>query len=307
MGIAKLPPFERLRLLFLGVLLFPVKVLTAFSLIFFYYIICKLSKYFLAEQTRRKFTQEFGQRACMWLIYSIGFFQVRWVKLGNQQQASKQLEDGRIGGIVSNHVSWMDILLFIQRYFPAFVARAGTERIPVVGYISDMFGCLYIEREDLVKKKAGISVQLKQKMQSHFQDPESSNPCLIFPEGTTTNNSYLLPFKTGAFIAGLPLQPVVLKYEVGRVSAAWESIGAVRHLFLMLSNPTHKVTCYELPIYVPNQQEKEDPLLFAENVRKQMLEVGGFLSSQATLKDKRDYHKLLRSLEETNDSLQKQH
>jgi hypothetical protein len=38
-------------------------------------------------------------------------------------------------------------------------------------------------------------------------------------QGTTTNGEYLLPFKTGAFLAGLPVQPVVLKY--GKVCSAW--------------------------------------------------------------------------------------
>ena len=39
-----------------------------------------------------------------------------------------------------------------------------------------------------------------------------ARPLLLFPEGTTTNGRYLLPFKTGAFLAGQPLQPVVIRY-----------------------------------------------------------------------------------------------
>jgi hypothetical protein len=33
-------------------------------------------------------------------------------------------------------------------------------------------------------------------------------------QGTTTNGRYLLNFKTGAFLAGLPLQPVIIKYDL---------------------------------------------------------------------------------------------
>ena len=40
-------------------------------------------------------------------------------------------------------------------------------------------------------------------------------PILLFPEGTTTNGQYLLGFRTGSFIAGVPVQPIILKY--GRV------------------------------------------------------------------------------------------
>lgn len=32
-------------------------------------------------------------------------------------------------------------------------------------------------------------------------------------QGTTSNGDYLLPFKTGAFLAGVPVQPVVLHYH----------------------------------------------------------------------------------------------
>lgn len=64
-------------------------------------------------------------------------------------------------------------------------------------------------------------------------------------QGTTTNGQSLLNFKTGAFLAGAPVQPVVLKYAPGKVAPAWESIDALWHVFLMLAN-LHQVTCYEV-------------------------------------------------------------
>ena len=33
-----------------------------------------------------------------------------------------------------------------------------------------------------------------------------------FLQGTTTNGEYLLPFKSGAFLAGAPVQPVLIRY-----------------------------------------------------------------------------------------------
>lgn len=39
------------------------------------------------------------------------------------------------------------------------------------------------------------------------------------PQGTTSNGTCLLPFKTGAFLAGLPVQPVIIKYgKVGWIN-----------------------------------------------------------------------------------------
>ncbi len=41
-------------------------------------------------------------------------------------------------------------------------------------------------------------------------------------QGTTTNGDFLLPFKTGAFLAGAPVQPVILKYgKVCPLEAPW--------------------------------------------------------------------------------------
>ena len=39
---------------------------------------------------------------------------------------------------------------------------------------------------------------------------------LIFPEGTTTNGSQLVIFRTGAFAAGQPVQPVTLQRRLGQ-------------------------------------------------------------------------------------------
>jgi lysophosphatidylcholine acyltransferase/lyso-PAF acetyltransferase len=101
----------------------------------------------------------------------------------------------------------------------------------------------------------------------------NARPMLLFPEGTTTNGHYMLQFRKGAFLAGLPLQPVIIRYKVGRFSPSWETISAPRHIFLLLCNPVHSVTCFELPVYVPTPEEREDPKLFAENVRNMMVSI----------------------------------
>jgi hypothetical protein len=37
--------------------------------------------------------------------------------------------------VVSNHCGWADILIHMSRFFPAFVARDGTQNLPMVGLI----------------------------------------------------------------------------------------------------------------------------------------------------------------------------
>ncbi len=57
---------------------------------------------------------------------------------------------------------------------------------------------------------------------------------------------------------------------------------------------TH-VRCVQLPVYVPSEEEKKDPTLYAANVRAMMLRVGGFKPSAASLQDSRAYIALLQA------------
>ena len=60
---------------------------------------------------------------------------------------------------------------------------------------------------------------------------------IVRDKGTTTNGRYMLKFKRGAFLAGLPVQPVVLIYSSHWISPAWETITGPRHVRLLLSIP----------------------------------------------------------------------
>lgn len=61
--------------------------------------------------------------------------------------------------------------------------------------------------------RPGVGEQVRRRMLHSWAHPEEEHrPMLLFPEGTTSSGARLLPFKTGAFLAGLPVQPVILKY-----------------------------------------------------------------------------------------------
>jgi 1-acyl-sn-glycerol-3-phosphate acyltransferase len=59
--------------------------------------------------------------------------------------------------VVSNHMSWADILIQMARYFPAFVARDGTQNLPMIGLIrwglgdnGTVFKCMIWERQPVM-------------------------------------------------------------------------------------------------------------------------------------------------------------
>jgi len=47
----------------------------------------------------------------------------------------------------------------------------------------------------------------------------------LFPEATTTNGRSLVSFKTGAFVPGLPVQPVVVRYPCTTFDPSWVADG----------------------------------------------------------------------------------
>ena len=50
------------------------------------------------------------------------------------------------GSIVTNHQSWMDILVLMCYQPPSFVAKGSVRDVPFVGKIAEICGCLFFDR-----------------------------------------------------------------------------------------------------------------------------------------------------------------
>ena len=50
----------------------------------------------------------------------------------------------------------------------------------------------------------------------------------------------------------------------------------------------------QLPVYVPSEEERKDPALYAANVRQYMLKYSKLTPSESTYQDKMAYHALLK-------------
>ena len=224
--------------------------------------------------------------------------------------------------IVSNHISWLDIPVhMVVSACPAFVSKRSVRRAPIVGSIAEQMGCLFVEREtgpDAAAAAAqgaqgaaappraagtGASALVRERMLSNAEagrrreeEPAGSNTSLVvFPEGTTTNGRFLLPFHRSSFIASVPLRMVILEYRSARLSLAWDSIPALRHFLLLCCQPVNHVRVSVVGCYVPGDSERgaAGVASCAARVRAIMAENGGLALSNSSLKEKRLYHKLL--------------
>lgn len=195
------------------------------------------------------------------------------------------------GVVVCNHVSYVDILWAMSTFMPGFLAKSAVAEAPVFGTISRVMGSLFVDRSRKGGTAAAMMARLREDRVREFA------PLLVFPEGTTTNGETgLLNFRSGAFLGGTPVQPVVLRYpyERGGFSPAYESIGAFKHVLLLVTQWSNHVEAKWLPRYVPSDEEKADPKQYARNVCEVMAAAAGLPVVQSTWNDKREYHDSLK-------------
>lgn len=105
----------------------------------------------------------------------------------------------------------------------------------------------------------------------------------LAPEGTCGDNRCILQFKTGAFVSGLPVLPVMLRYNLRSHNPSWTIITEWRHLVRLphacaccyTQRPQLRLLCQldaavdvtVLPPYVPSAAERADARVYATNVR----------------------------------------
>ena len=114
--------------------------------------------------------------------------------------------------LVSNHISWLDILVMHAARHCRFVSKSEVKHWPLIGTLATGAGTLYIERTS--RRDA---MRVVHHMAEHLQAGEI---LAVFPEGTTSNGIDLLPFHANliqaAISADAPVQPVALSFTDAR-------------------------------------------------------------------------------------------
>jgi len=110
--------------------------------------------------------------------------------------------------MVANHISWIDIIV-IQSIKPSiFVAKSDVASWPLFGWVAQMTGTIFIKRDKVSDIKKALKKMKRRLMKRSV---------CIFPEGTSTNGRYLLPFKSNLFQASIDtnksILPLCLRYK----------------------------------------------------------------------------------------------
>ncbi len=140
------------------------------------------------------------------------------------------------GLIVSNHVSYLDILAYSAAVPCVFISKAEVADWPIFGRYATWAGSVFVKRHDRGDAaRANVSVG---------ESLDSGVPVILFPEGTTTDGSRVLRFHSTmlqpAVDASAPVTPCSIRYEledgdVGQEVCWWGDMTILPHVWNLLS------------------------------------------------------------------------
>ncbi|KAL8194981.1 UNVERIFIED_CONTAM: hypothetical protein K2H54_043495 [Gekko kuhli] len=168
---------------------------------------------------------------------------------------------------VAPHSSFFDGIACVLAGLPSIVSRTENLNAPILGRILQALQPILVSRLDPDSRSNTIN-----EISRRTTLEEGWPQILVFPEGTCTNRSCLITFKQGAFIPGVPVQPVVIRYPNKRdtVTWTWQGNTFLEALVLTLCQLYTNVEVEFLPVYIPTCEEKKSPVLFANEVRCKM-------------------------------------
>lgn len=134
--------------------------------------------------------------------------------------------------LLANHVSWIDIPAISACTGSAFVGHDGLASIPLLKWLCSMNDTVYVARHD----RTSVARQVEA-VRTALSD---TGALTVFPEGTTSDGTGLLAFKSSLLSAlepippGIAVQPVLLDYGPEAADIAWVGEEHGLHNFLRI-------------------------------------------------------------------------
>ncbi|MEZ5815804.1 MAG: lysophospholipid acyltransferase family protein [Hyphomicrobiaceae bacterium] len=111
--------------------------------------------------------------------------------------------------MVGNHISWVDIYAYLCVADAKFVAKSEVRSWPLIGWFARNLGTIFVER-DRPRDAVRVGRELREAL-------DEGHAVCLFPEGTTTDGSIVLPFSAVLINAAvereIAVQPVSITYR----------------------------------------------------------------------------------------------
>jgi 1-acyl-sn-glycerol-3-phosphate acyltransferase len=161
--------------------------------------------------------------------------------------------------VVSNHLSYLDILVLMSIAPCRFVAKREVGGWPLIGFLARRAGTLFVVRGE--GKEAGTVLE------GMGRALEEGDVVVFFPEGTTSSGERVLPFKSGLLARaardGLPVWPIALSHaahdrrlDAGLVLCWSGQQSLVTHLWRVAGLPGFeaRVVAGDVPVTLPDRK-----------------------------------------------------
>ncbi|XP_054169098.1 lysophosphatidylcholine acyltransferase 1-like [Oppia nitens] len=273
--------FDYLKIYVFGSILFLVRIipmllciaLSAILASIFFHLLNLLSLLRIPTNTLRKVANFIVYGILRICLFFGGFY---WIKVSDKSKKSA-VKPNIIA--IAPHTTFWDMISMLKLGIPAIVSRIENSRIPFIGSIIKLSDPIYVNREDRESRSQATN---------DIKERAMKGKILLFPEGTCINGNTLIQFKLGAFLPQLPVQPVVLKWDNGKHDLkSWveEGPSLLKILYYSLSQMWINCEIIKLEPYFPNEEEKLNASLFANNVQKVMCDELGVIQSFYTYDD----------------------
>ncbi len=184
------------------------------------------------------------------------------------------------GVLVSNHLSYTDILVYSSVQPTVFISKAEVAAWPLFGTLAKLAGTLFIQRSvrsDVARVASEMPAVIK-----------SGVLLIFFPEGTSSGGQSVLPFKPSLLAPaaenGWNVTPAFLRYEIdteeGTVTddvAYWRDMEFGDHLMNLLQKNSISVTIF----YGSTTQAGSDRKLLASHLHGEVSRLGGLVPVKA--------------------------
>nr|QFF91326.1 lysophosphatidylcholine acyltransferase 2, 2 [Potamotrygon motoro] len=272
---------QKAKIAVMTVTLFPIRLLLAAFMMLLAWPFAFLAAWGRIEKepdkpnTMWKKTLDFLLKVIMRAMWFVGGF--HWMSIKGRRALPTEAPIMTL----APHSSYFDAIP-VTMTMASIVMKAESKDIPIWGTLIKYIQPVLVSRSDQHSRRKTVE-EIKQRALSNGRWPQ----VMIFPEGTCTNRSCLITFKPGAFIPGVPVQPVILRYpnKTDTITWTWQGPGALKILWLTLCQLHNNVEMEFLPVYTPSEEERKNPILYANNVRKVMAKALGVPVTDYTFED----------------------
>lgn len=137
------------------------------------------------------------------------FFKVLLIIFGIKVKLQGKMEDKNML-YISNHSSYLDIIILGSKLDALFVAKSEISKWPIINKVVKLGKTIFVDRKKIFNTKFQVSL-LEKKL-------TAGTNIILFPEGTSSDGSKVLPFKSSLFavtekkLNNHYIQPISISY-----------------------------------------------------------------------------------------------